>query len=481
MANLTLRHLFLPLVVAAAVYGAWGAMSGGGWVSDDWPWLERAGSGEIQRPGKFFRPGCWMTWRLLSPKGPGAAHVFDLVVHWFCVWQVSLLAWKLSGRSMAGFVAGVLFATLPTLHEAVCWSSARCGPLAVGFALAGINAVLRDQRLIAGLLLIAALSMKEPAVFFIWGLPLLLLCLGRRRDALVWSVILAVFSVAYVGALRAAGAHVGLAGGYAAPFDLGRSLSHLGSYLGLGIGVHGTSNLWPLWFLLGLGALGMAARGSPIFLALWLWECIIFLPFLKLGGPEQTRFLYPLSIVPVVFLAIQLAAVAERRRILSRAVIIGTACLVVFLSIGARRVSHDWVASAARARSIIGETRNVLSTEHPHILVDPPEWHGKAHLFRNGLFEALRLITEEHGYRGILIPPSERVLTAGELARWLEQRAPQLLHDQHVAAWLYCDDRPVQLNGWRVPENARRPLTALLLRDGEGDPGSKVSSMGEQA
>ncbi len=460
----------LPVVVAMCVYGAWGGMLSGGLVSDDWVWLERANDGSILRPGKFFRPGCWLAWRFQASEQPEAIHGLDLLFHWFCSWQVGVLAWRLSGRSAAGIAGGAVFAVLPTLHEAVCWSSARCGPLAAGAVLAGINAVMAGwPTAIAVFLMIFGLSAKEPALALMWGLPLLLLYHRQRpRNALNWTLVLLALTAIYTLVLRSVGAHSRLSGGYVAPFDIGRTLSHLGAYLGLGVGFGRGGDLWPLWGLVGAIALVAGLKGKRLGIVLWIWMSIVFLPFIKLGGPEQERFLYILSICPVVGGAILFARIIEYGRwwrVAGVVVLIGGSSR---MAAEARGVARDWVGAGERAKTVIANTAGIVETDAPQILVNPPEWNGRAHLFRNGLFQALRLTTGRPVYQGVTIPPSWSIETAGDLVAWLSTNAKELLRDEHVGAWAYDGEIPKRLKGWRVPENADRLLVEFEVNS-EGE------------
>jgi len=455
----------LPILVFLCVYGAWGGMLSGGLVSDDWVWLESAKDGSILIPGKFFRPGCWLTWRFQVSASPGAIHCFDLLLHWFCSWQVGILAWRLSGRPAAGIAGGAVFAVLPTLHEAVCWSSARCGPLAAGVVLAGINAAMAGwSATITVLLLIFGLSVKEPALALMWGLPLLLVyCRQRSRKVLNWALVLLTLTAIYALVLRSVGAHSRLSGGYAAPFDTGRTLSHLGAYLGLGVGFGHRGDLWPLWGLAGAIALIAGFKGKRLGIVLWIWMSMVLLPFIKLGGPEQERFLYMLSICPVVGGAILFARTIEYRRWWRIAGVVLLIGGTSWMAAEARGVTRDWVGAGGRARVVIANTAGIAETDSPHILVNPPEWNGRAHLFRNGLFQALRWTTWRPVYQGITIPPSWFIDTAGDLVTWLSANANEFLQDQQIGAWSYDGETPKRLKGWRVPENAGSLLTELVV------------------
>jgi hypothetical protein len=371
-----------------------------------------------------------------------------------------LLTWNLAGSFWTGSIAGVAFAILPTLHEAVCWSSARCGIVAVFLVVMAIQLVLweRGSRVIPVLLLVVALLVKESALTLIWGLPVLLFCRRRAAEAARWSVLLLGLVLAYAAAAWAAGAYTTLSGGYAVPFEIGRTISHLGAYLGLLFGIENTGFAWPLWGLAGLVVVAAAARHRRLGLSLWLWMSLILIPFVRLGGPEQLRFLYPLSICPIIGCSVVLTTHANgntRRRIIV-AILLGI--VAVFLISEARKASRDWVEAGRRAVRVVERTAQRIPERSPSILVNPPEWQGRAHLFRNGLFQALRITSGSASFRGVSIPPSFRIQRSGELVGWLRAHHPDLLADETVGAWLYVDDSPVLIKGWRVPEHADRML-----------------------
>lgn len=453
-------EILLFALIAVSVLAAWGGMLHGGFISDDWAWLERAQTGEVQRQGKFFRPACWLSWYAQSTADAGVAHGVDLLVHGLSSWQIGLLTWNLAGSFWAGSIAGVAIAILPTLHEAVCWSSARCGIVVVFLVVVAMQLVLwaRGSRAIPVLFLAVALLFKEPALALMWGLPLLLFCQRRSGEAVRWSFVLLGLMLAYAAAAWGFGAHAKLSGGYAVPFEIGRTVHHIGAYLGLLVGIENTDFAWPLWGLVGFVMAAAAVRHKRLGIFLWLWMSLIMVPFVRLGGPEQLRFLYPLSICPIVGGSVVLATLVRRntRRQIVALILLGTAA--VFLISEAREASCDWVEAGQRSVRIVERTAERMPARSTSILVNPPEWHGRAHLFRNGLFQALRITSGNSLLRGVSIPPSFRIQRAGELAAWLGTHHPDLLADETVGAWLYVDDSPVRLKGWRAPEHASRLL-----------------------
>jgi len=463
VADLIRSQAGLVFITIVVVFAAWGGVIEGGYVSDDWAWLERAAEGTVLREGKFLRPVCWLTWLITPLRHPSFSHTLDLFVHWMCAYVVGLLVVSLGGSWLAGVGAGIIFASAPTLHEAICWSSARCGPFAMCLILMAVNLVIQGNRRIAVPLIIVALGFKEPAIFALWGIPIILMAGKNTRDAIRWFGICTLLFVLYVIVVRLTGSFENLGGGYAVSLDIHRSLNHLGAYTGKLVGVSGTQWLWPLWIILGIASIIPFTRGIRLPFALWLWQIILFLPFIRLGGPEQARFLYPLSVLPivsVVLIADRLTRNQYRIRVALSVFIIG---LIGIAIVHARRVSDDWLKASRLSEVVIQKSLRRLEIDRPHVVIDPPEFVGKAHVFRNGLFESLRLVSGNRLYRGVSIAPSEKITTRGELQDWLETRAPDLMKNRQTSAWLFQDNRPLQLRGWRLNERMDEPLEQLVI------------------
>ena len=454
------KGLFIVTIIA--VMAAWGGMIDGGYISDDWAWLERAAGGTVLRDGKFFRPVCWLTWLITPLHYPSVSHALDLFVHWLCSCAVGLLVVNLGGSWIAGIGAGIIFATAPTLNEAVCWSSARCGPFSLCLVLLAMNLALQGSRWAVIPIVFVALGVKEPALFAMWGLPLVLWAGKAIRSAIRCALICMVFLILYFIIIRMTGAFLDIGGGYAAPFRLSRSLHHLGAYLGMIVGVPKTTWLWPLWIVLGIVSIIPLSRNSRLPVMLWTWQSILFTPFIRLGGPEQARFLYPLSIVPLIGVAVFL----DRTRRFSHLVRMVTVTFVLIFMVSnivySRRISQDWLKASRISDIVIRKSLQRLEPDRPHIVINQPEFLGEAHIFRNGFFESLRLVSGNDSYRGVTIAPSEGVVTAGELQRWLENRASELMNNDRTVAWLFRDNRPLPLKGWRLREHVNTPLERLV-------------------
>lgn len=459
IASRVIRGGAVPCVLGALVLLAWGRMLGGGLVSDDWVWLERARTGMVLEPGLFFRPGCWCSWRLQADGRPGIVHLVDLALHWACGWQLARLAGLLSRNMVAGFAAAAVFVTWPALHETVCWSSARCGPLAAACVLAAMTAVLsRRGRALALPLLVCALAGHESALALMWGLPLLALARGNRKDAFLWSGILVGLTLAYAAAVHATGAHARLSGGYSVPFNLRRTLAHLGGYVGLAMGREGTAAAWPVWPALGTVAAWGALRGRWVFLAVWVWASVTMIPFIRLGGPDQPRFLYVMALPVMVGIGCALELV--RWRHLRVAAVAAALSLSLVNSPQAWAFCREWKAAGMRVMTVVSQAARAFPQDRPAIAVNTLEWEGRAHVLRNGLFPALRLVTGAP-YRGVSIPGSQSIRTGGELVAWLGRNAPSFLEDSRVGAWLFTGDDMCRLRGWREPSASGMSLERL--------------------
>lgn len=450
----------VPAVLAAVVLVAWGGMLRGRLVSDDWVWLERARRGVVIEPGQFFRPGCACSWGIQEHMPASLLHAADLAVHWLCAWQLARIIPALGGTAEAGVAVAAVFAASPALHEAVCWPSARCGPLAAACVLAAAVTLLGGGNgVIAIALLVVAVTVQESAVALMWGLPLLLGATGRRKEALRWGFGLLGLSGGYWAVTRAVGAHTRLTGGYVAPFRMERALSHLGAYLGMAVGVGGAGSWWPLWPALGLAAVAFGSRKRAwVVAAAWVWASVAMLPFLRLGGPEQPRFLYVMLLPIMTGFGCLLSRVRHTpfRRFLPALGLLAAAAMVP----GSWAACREWVAAGRRVASVVHRVATAFPVDTPVIAVNPPEFHARAHLFRNGLFAALRLTTGLP-YQGLTLPPSEGVRRCGQLREWLQRRAPGQLSNPQAEAWIFIGDNACRLKGWREEPDTERRLTAM--------------------
>lgn len=463
MENLIHSQKGLLIFTVVAVIAAWGGMIEGGYVSDDWTWLERASENTVLREGKFFRPVCWLTWVATPLHHPSVSHSLDLFVHWLCAYAVGVLIVNLGGSWLAGLGAGIIFATMPTLHEAICWSSARCGPFAMCLVLIAISLVLQGSRWVVVPIILMAFGVKETALFAMWGIPLMFMARKANRSALAWLGICTVFFILYLVIISFTGSFENLGGGYAASFRLERSLHHLGAYMGMIIGASGMAPFWSVWIFLGLATIIPFAVGSRLPSALWFWQSILFVPFIRLGGPEQLRFLYPLSIVPLIGMILVVDRISKGRSTFRIVLSILLITLAGMNIVRARRFSDDWLKASRISEVIIQKSLHRLEPEHPHVLINPPEFVGNAHVFRNGLLESLRLVSGNRLFRGVSIAQTEKVVSRGDLQEWLENRAPELVKNEKTAAWLFQDNRPLPLKGWRLPVRMDEPLEQLVI------------------
>ncbi len=137
--------------------------------------------------------------------GPESYRLFNYFLHGVASALLASVVAVVSGRRLAGLVAGLLFAVHPIVHESVLWISGRTYPLSAVFGLAlcrwTMGAATRRQwlqHLVGVLLLAAALASYEFAVVLPLVLGMLLL-IDRQRQ---WSMRAAAwFLLPYVATL----------------------------------------------------------------------------------------------------------------------------------------------------------------------------------------------------------------------------------------------------------------------------------------
>ncbi len=181
-----------------AAVGFWPALHGGitpedfGWLVAarqlDNPWPLLAGNPYFVY---FYRPLPLLLW-WLSGQAWGtnalAHHAVDLVLHALNAALVARLAGRLSGRTEAAWIAGLVFACLPCGAGTALWLSDRFDPVALACGLGALLAferALAQQRgrLALALLLLGALLSKETAYAVAgWLLLRLLWRAWRRRE-----------------------------------------------------------------------------------------------------------------------------------------------------------------------------------------------------------------------------------------------------------------------------------------------------------
>lgn len=166
----------LVAVVAIAMYA--GALSSG-FVGDDFMILHRLrDAGGLAGVPRFFRGEFFEYYRPLgfvfhaldwSLAGASARqfHLTNILLHAINAMLVVFIGREMAPRSLAGPLAGLLFAVHASNHEAVVWISARFDLLATGFSLAALWVLTRRHGKadpLSALLFLGALLSKESAV-----------------------------------------------------------------------------------------------------------------------------------------------------------------------------------------------------------------------------------------------------------------------------------------------------------------------------
>jgi 4-amino-4-deoxy-L-arabinose transferase-like glycosyltransferase len=329
----------LPLLVAALVYAP--ALDNG-FSLDDYNWLERAvEAGEspwsfiwAREPGQLLNPlprALLLLWVQAFSTSPLPFHLAVLVLHLVNVGLVGRLGARLSGR-VSGFLASLLFALLPSFHEAVFWLAAFFHPLTATLYLCALLALLSAEggKRGAALLFVGTLTLTlltKALGFALLPALVLYLLLRRETSEAPWRRYL-VLSAMVLGVLIASvNLHLGVRDSY---------LIERGYY---SVGSHWPGNLWAYFARLGWpvpeltaeltrGVMGSSANGVllqlgaafVIFLvvaSLWLgdWRSrwwagqLVFclLPVLPFVFEPASRYLY-LAAVPLTLMIASLTA-----------------------------------------------------------------------------------------------------------------------------------------------------------------------------
>jgi hypothetical protein len=209
------RSVWWPMLTAALAAMAvfWPALQAG-ITPEDFGWL--VASRQLESPWPllsgnvffvyFYRPVPLLLW-WLSAQAFGAnalAHnALDMGIHALNAALVARLAWRVSRRREAAWVAGLVFACLPCAVGTALWMSDRFDPVALCF---GLGALLAFERALnsrsgvfaLGILLLGALLSKETA-YAIAGWLLLRMAwrVWRRRT---WRVDLWLAVLLPIGA-----------------------------------------------------------------------------------------------------------------------------------------------------------------------------------------------------------------------------------------------------------------------------------------
>lgn len=447
--------LVLLLFVAAAL-AAYANVVDTYFLSDDFAQIGRVLTGDLsvvwgREHGGFFRPVFILSYAIdaaLWGRRPFGFHLTNVLLHALNCFLIFLLARQLfedsniiseRRRDTAALLAGLLFLLHPSHTEAVSWISGRADVLATLFGLSSLLFYLSLSRaprlasralsLVLSLLCFAlALLSKEAAAF----VPLAVFLLGARRDfgrgprrALVngarhaapFVLVLAAYVVARTAVLGS------LVGGYGAEHHLNFTHSMIVSQLlrfplraifpalALSRATFLESRLLsPVLIVTGVlvvitAALALSRASArqrlTAFLRrntfLWtlaaLFLCAL-LPAINLRIDVFTthgeRYLYFPSAFFCVALAHVLLNSMKRRRLALAAV----SCVIIFYAASLWLTNGRWAATARVSRSIVSDLA-AQSGGGTVLVLNLPDNHDGAHLFRNGLPEAMLWFSDE--------------------------------------------------------------------------------------
>jgi hypothetical protein len=443
----TPRAKTLALLLFAAVgLAAYANVLNNYFLSDDFVLMGRALAGDMsaiwgREHGGFFRPVFTLSYVLdgaLWGRRPLGFHLTNVALHATNSFLVFLLARRLFSGSDAGharpaaaaLVAGLAFLLHPSHTEAVTWISGRVDLLAALFGLAAllfychVAGERRRAWLALSLCCLAlALLAKESAAF----IPLAIFLLGARaaggaglrralaggaKEAAPFALVLLAYVIVRAAMLGA------LVGGYGADHHLNFTHSMIVSQL-LRYPLRAffpalvlrnapfleSRLLSPILIVVGavavsVAALALSRAGARKRFAafarrnafLWTLTALFFcalVPVINLRIDVFTthgeRYLY----FPSAFFCMALAHVglkASQGRSRALAVVL---CLLACYTATLWLTNRYWVETARLARAIQEDISTQSNGEDIVVLNAPDNFDG-AHLFRNGLPEALR-------------------------------------------------------------------------------------------
>ena len=403
-----------------------------GFLSDDFLYLAWAGDG----PAELFRrltvdsypqvirplPGLgWWLASVLGGAGGGLfLHLVSLLLHALSSLLVTVVAERVGAGRGAALAAGLLFAAFPLAPEAVSWASGSFDLWATALALGALAVVAGGsdehasrRQIVAGAALFALALLAKESVLL---LPVVaLLACGRRRlrGTAALAGVSAVYLAARLDLFGGLGGYTDAAGGSLAlslsPLHLARTLL-LQIPHRLLVPWKEPGELHPV--LLGLSAvllvgLALAARfhrrPADVVLAAGIF-LLALLPAAPILGiewhHEGSRLLYFPAAVGLVGLA--RASVAPRR-----GTAVAVALLLGFWGVATLANQESWREAGAIAREGLA-AMTASAPGYPDgatVLVDLPESHLGAYVFRNGLPQAARLAgigreRDQHWLRG---------------------------------------------------------------------------------
>lgn len=237
------------------------------------------------------------------------SRVVNLGLHLVVVTLFAGLTGALKLRGPGRWLAVALFALFPTHVEAVCWVSARGGPLALALVLGAWQLEARGQRFLAAWCLLGAMGTKETALvapFVFWALTWAgggSLWAAGRRSAWGFGVLAAALAIRWWILGEPVGGFGDLPWG--GPLDLGWWTGLAGTVVALLAPVRGVEVgegvPWAVALVVGVLLVGAASRRPAR--SLWrvsvvglIWVGLALVPHYKLfvspDTHEHDRFLY---------------------------------------------------------------------------------------------------------------------------------------------------------------------------------------------
>lgn len=449
---------------------------GAGLVADDYFFVRTAASHDVARgfvdgwghplgQTRGLRPIATATYTLnarAAGSDPQGFRLVNFALYAINAMLVACVALAMTDASLAGLVAGLLFALHPTHHENVVWISGRPALLAVTFLLTGALILLRAQAaerrttaaswLAAGCLLLALLS-YEGAITGSLVLLGMLLCgvatSPRRLGALIAPSVLT--TGAYLAWRFLVLTSVGRDTSYLVQAD-GATLATNAHHMAVRLfACGGCANIRPSFesstFILTLVAcVGAAAL-------VWRWRsraaaglALIgaagLLPFITAGGYSD-RFVYFASLAPVLLLT--LAVMPLRAIDVRRAAAAGLVLVVVSGLWGRqlRLLAGDWVRAGQIATDVLERFASAASRLDPSseiYVFDVPTFFGEALVFPTYFFLAAQ---QQVGRPSLPIHERGSSHVGGAIARALAAKRPidvVLRWDVELGDWTLVGD-----------------------------------------
>jgi len=293
-------------------------------------------------------------------------HLVSIALHVVVTWLVCLLCVRLLATGWPALCAGLGFALLPSLNEAIAWAASVgdlwAAALLVASVLLAMSATESRPQLEGWLwaaslaAMITSMMAKEPAIVAGVLVPLAAWLFGRRRPTWGWTVAYPAVAIAYASwyATRVAGPAVSaqLAGNpwlclsstvqklmmTLIPFGQ----NAVGDLLWSG---QGMSRVLTVAGLVGFGVLVVLAlrRRDRVAVFGWLWAFAAFLPVCRM--PWGQRYAY----LPVVGLALVAAAFLGRRQSRrSPAVTTAIALILAVFALASLQAAVSWTVGVGR-------------------------------------------------------------------------------------------------------------------------------------